>query len=393
MTCPGYPAAVEGLPNPDSEYAAEGTAAHAISDMCLTLGMDPFDFVESVQQVGDFIFTWTEDDAELMMPGIDQIRGFEGRFFGEHKVDLSEWLGPNQFGTLDRAVVTPTLIVVGDLKWGRGIPVSPVENKQLRLYGLGFWQNVARHLTAATDFLFIIDQPRCGAGGGEWRCTLSELLAFGEEAKAAAERTNDPAALRIASEKGCLWCLRRQQPPSEPGALSGCAAFDAYNLAILNMKFDEEDEAPGEGIDALDAVCSTPPLGDPGPDRRAYILRHKGMVERWLEHLHTDAISDALAGRPTPGNKVVAGRRGPRKWADAATLDGALELLMGDARFAAPSLKSPTQVEKEISDEDFAGLHRLGLIAQSDPKPVLVPEADARPALPTAHHKFDEEEG
>ena len=53
MTCPDYPKAIKGLPNSSSEFAAEGTAAHAVSDDCLALGLDAADFIGSKLTVHD----------------------------------------------------------------------------------------------------------------------------------------------------------------------------------------------------------------------------------------------------------------------------------------------------------------------------------------------------
>jgi hypothetical protein len=45
MVCAGSVAAEEGLPDDTSEFAAEGTFAHHISEECLALGLDPYDFI------------------------------------------------------------------------------------------------------------------------------------------------------------------------------------------------------------------------------------------------------------------------------------------------------------------------------------------------------------
>jgi hypothetical protein len=58
---------------------------------------------------------------------------------------VSPWTIPHQHGTLDRAILIPeqNRLIINDLKWGRGIPVSPVRNKQMVLYALGFWDSCA----------------------------------------------------------------------------------------------------------------------------------------------------------------------------------------------------------------------------------------------------------
>lgn len=364
FNCAGSVAAQEGLPDESSEFAAEGTFAHQISEECLAFGLDPYDFIGHRLKVEGFSFEWNEDDADQLAFGIEQIRSFEGKFYGEHKVDLSNWLGLDQFGTLDRAVVGSELIVIADLKWGRGIPVTPIQNKQLMLYALGFWWNVARHVSEATRFLLLIDQPRCSGGGGEWYTTLDELLAFAAEAHIAAERTRDPDAPRVASEKGCKWCKRRE-------ATGGCSTFDAFMLDVLGKQFDElDDEILVGGPMELPVVVT--------PERRSYILDNRKLVEKWFDRLHAQALDDALNGRDAGGKKAVEGRKSPDKWKDLDAIDATLLPLLGDGRFNR-KIKTPTQVSKEIPVEKYPDVEAL--IERGQRKPVLVSEQDARPAM------------
>lgn len=378
MVCAGSPAAEEGLPDDVSEFAAEGTFAHQISEECLAFGLDPFDFIGHRLVVEGYSFEWSEDDAEQLAFGITQVRDFGGQFFGEHRVDLTHWLGPDQFGTLDRGIKLPDLIVIDDLKWGRGLPVSPIENKQLMLYGLGFWHAHARetHKDPNTRILLIVDQPRCSGGGGEWETTLGRLIEFGEEARAAAERTRDPNAARTASEKGCMFCKRRTAP-------GGCETFDEFMLDLVGSKF--------ESLDDDIAICAPPylPLTGMTPDRRAHILRHRKLFENWLETLHDQHLDDCIRGLPGGGLKAVEGRKSPDKWFDKQKADDALLPLLGDDRFN-PKLKTPTQALKEIDEAGKAAIDPL--IDRGTKKPVLVGEQDARPAVLTLEQKFEDVE-
>lgn len=371
MNCAGSIAAQEGLPDETSEFAAEGTNAHAISDICLTIGLEPYDFIGHRCTVEGFTFEWTEEDADYLAFGIDQMREMSkgGWFFGEQKVDLSEWLGPDQFGTLDRAIINRDLITICDLKYGRGIPVSPIENKQLMLYALGFWQTIARSLTDATDFLIIIDQPRCSGGGGEWRTTLDELLTFGEEARVAAEATRASDAPRTAGSH-CHWCKRRTAP-------GGCDAHNAFMLDLFGSKFEDlDDDVPPELPSSMT------------PERRSYVLSHRKLFDDWLDTLHAHALQDALHGRPCGGLKAVEGRKSPDKWKDPEAAGAALQPLLGDERFT-KKVKTPTQISKEIKLSDHPAVEDL--IQRGTRKPVLVSERDARPAvLMNLEQQFDD---
>ena len=163
MRCPGSVALCDEAPERESsEYAAEGTVAHHVREMCLRFGLEPEDFIG--QQIGadGYSFTVTEDMADHLRPGIEFVRERKGKVYNEYQVRFDRWL-PGQFGTLDVGITAPDEIIINDLKYGAGKPVSAKENEQLMIYALGFWDNVARHETDATDFLLVVDQPRARA--------------------------------------------------------------------------------------------------------------------------------------------------------------------------------------------------------------------------------------
>lgn len=380
MTCPDYPNANEGLPDEGSDHAFEGTVAHQVLEMCLLFDHDSFDFVGMTTRnpATGTVFEWTEDDAELSQPIIDWINEQPGTVYAEARVDLSHWLGDNQFGTCDVTIVAPDRVHILDRKWGRGIPVSPVRNKQLQLYALGAIRMFAPDVTDPAFPVHIhIEQPRNSAGGGEWVTSLGDLLAFGEEARAAAEATRQFDPPRVASAAGCLWCRRRQQEPSEPGAVSGCKTYDAFNLEMLQAEFDD--------LDAEELVL---PVQDSlSLDRRAFIHRHKAMVEKWLDGISASVMDQALLTGEAGAMKAVAGKPGRRAWVDPKAAEKAVVGLLGAKSFT-HKLITPTQCGKSVSKEDyekFIATH----VTRADPKPILVPLEDERPALLTAD-EFDD---
>jgi hypothetical protein len=382
MHCPGSVLALDGIRETrTSEFAAEGTVGHEVRADSLEFGLEPHDFIGQQMSADGFTFEVDEEMADYLQPGIDWLREQPGELFVEHRVNLSTWL-PGQFGTLDAGICSPNLIIIDDLKFGRGVPVSPVENWQLMIYALGFWDNIARRRTNATDFLIRIDQPRCAGGGGEWRTTLDELLAFGEEVRAAGIRTEDPDAPLSASLKGCQWCLKKPT----------CDEHARFNLELMSMKFEDVDEA--------DAVCAPPTLARSAamtPERRGYILRHRPMLTAWLEMLHADALDDAMTGRPTPGYKAVAGRKLARRWRDKEAAERLLVPVLGDLAFT-KKLNSPAAVEtiakpgKKKAGHPDLWTKVQNLITQDDGKPCLVSEDDPRPRLLTVDEKFDDVE-
>lgn len=381
-TCLDYINANEGLPDITSEVAAEGTFAHSVSDQCVQTGMDAGDFIGQRGTVEGFSFKWDEADADFLQPGLDRVRALPGKLYGEHRVDLSKWLGDGQFGTLDRGVIGSDGYALIDLKWGRGIPVSPVEHKQTMLYSLGFWWNIGRHVSDATTFTLDIDQPRHPGGGGSWVTTLEHLLNFGEWIKGRVALTKLPNPPRTASVDGCTWCRRKIAPATEPGAVAGCKTHDAYMLDLCQQKFDDVDDA------ALGGGLILPSKVDVA--RRNTIIQNAGGIQRWLDHLYETALADAIQGFDTGILKAVDGRKSPDKWRNPAVAEYGVVDLMGEDAFN-PKLKTPTQVKKAIGLEAYrTEISRY--VEVGTPKPTLVPVADARPAITNHMSKMEEEE-
>jgi Ruegeria phage exonuclease len=159
--------------------AAEGTGSHTVREYCLSLGLEPVDFLGDVMQIDGFEITITEVAVKALTAGIERIRLRPGNKYFEHRVTLKRWR-PDCRGTLGCGIVGRDVIEIDDLKYGAGTPVSPGGTEQLLTCALGFWGYIARHVSNATDFLLVIDQPRAAGGGGKWECSLDELLEHGE---------------------------------------------------------------------------------------------------------------------------------------------------------------------------------------------------------------------
>lgn len=380
-TCADYVNANAGLPNDSSYVAAEGTHAHAISDLCLSVGFDAADFIGQSETVEQWTFTWTEEDAQLLQRGIDTTRRLGGQFYGERRVDISPWTIEGQFGTLDRAIVVKEAdgvwwIHIIDLKWGRW-PVYPVENLQLILYALGFWNDVAGHMLGSDDqvrFALSIDQPRSAGGGGTWYVTLDELLEWGEWLRERALATQQPNPPRTASSAGCAFC-RRKLPSN-----GGCATYEAFNTSLFADQFED--------LDAQALIVPQP--GAITPERRSFILSHRKMLETWMDQLAEAELLDYLAGLPTPGRKAVTDtQKGTRaKWKDEAAATAALVPILGEASFT-KKLKTPQQVLKIIPADKATEVSEHILPGEAGTS--MVPLGDKRPAIPLiAGSDFDD---
>ena len=364
-----------------SSHAAEGTVFHSIIEKCLTddlVGLEPADFLGQQFDVDGHAITVDEDMVRYATAGIDSVEEQEGDLYVETKVSLSTWLPDDadengetaeQFGTLDIALVSEETITVWDWKYGRGVPVSPFENDQLVLYALGFWDTVAKHVTKATQFRIVIDQPRNPDGGGEWLCSLDTLLRIGEDIAADARATLAPDAPKKAGPVQCKFCSVRP----------ACDEFARYNLDLMSSYFEDLTE---EGFDLPDTDGMT-------PERRSFVALRSSMIQTWLDDLKGRVLNDAIQGEPTPGAKAVRGKAGARKWADEDEAEKSLKRHLGKKKAFVEKLISPTQAEKLLSTQQWERARKN--ITQNEPKPLLVDETDSREPIQPAVGLFEDE--
>ena len=364
LSCPGSINFTRDYPNSSSAAADEGTVAHWVREQCLELGFEPYDFIGTKMRLNGVLWEVDEDMAENLVYGIDTAREFDGPMFVEKRLDLGRWM-PGQFGTLDCGIAGEHLIYISDLKFGRGVPVQAAYNTQQMIYALGFWDQIARHITDATEFLIEIDQPRNNAGGGAWRVSLEDLLKFGEELRKKAAATFEEDAPLIASPKACQWCAAA----NVPGRIGGCPVNAAANLEPIDMDFDDLD-----GPD----LWEPPVVEELSRERLITLSQHKKSIEQFLEYAHARALQYLMDDGPAAGHKAVYGRKPPRKWASTEAAEAFMKQKLSSADPFNKKLKTPSQAEKEVGKKYEIP---KSLVEQGQPKPIMVPVEDEREAI------------
>ena len=133
MTCPASIQLEATIPDEESFYAAEGTAAHALAEECLLKQKPPENFI-GVEFEG---FIVDEVMASHVATYVDFCNAQDAEeSHVELRVDYSEWASGG-FGTADFVVLHDGVLHVIDLKYGQGLKVNANRNEQLMLYGLG----------------------------------------------------------------------------------------------------------------------------------------------------------------------------------------------------------------------------------------------------------------
>lgn len=387
-------------PNRYSVPAAQGTIKHAVIENCLRTGIDPYRFVglelrlgdyregdeDMPQEWADYIYEFTEDDADTLMDALDEIDDFKGEQHIEYRVNLSKYCGKDQFGTLDLGMIIPlddgwVDVLIWDNKFGR-VPVSAVENSQLCLYGLGFYENVVKprqelEKFRIRKFIIRIWQPYVKGAGGEWEISLKDMLKFAEYVKPRAKLALATNPKANPGPEQCEWCIGSKLGKCEPNI--------EYNKKIMKAMFAE-----GEDLDDLVETDQMPCLKFNGVDpvMRSWILDNFAMFSKFVDRLENEAFEDAYYGRPVPGKKLVKGHRPRRKYRNTETAVPIIVARLGDEKSFTKKLLSPAQLEKAVGHKNMGEFAEL--IEQGEAKLVLVNQYDSRAGVKSIREMFED---
>lgn len=375
--CPGSVYLAKSAQDKPSAYADEGTAAHAVAEMCLRNDQPASDYIGMDIAVGNTTVLCTDDMAEAVQKYLDYVRGAAAgaELFIEEQYDISH-LVPECFGTSDATIIHPDgELHVIDLKFGMGVEVSAVRNLQMALYALGAVERFS--LTHDVQSVrMTVHQPRIN-NVSEWATTLEELQTIGAKLKTAGERaiTFHYDAVPTSEdftpdEKACRFCP----------AKGNCEALVRFALTTLADDFVDLDTVDEKLPAIVDAA--TERIGVVDNDVLGKLHGRMGLIETLVKAVRARVEAELLAGRGVYGHKLVEGRKGRREWVDAADAEAMLKAmrLKRDEMYDIKII-SPTTAEKLFKESPRKWDRVRGLITQAQGKPSVAPEDDPRPAL------------
>ena len=155
INCPGSVLLSEGLPDKSSPWAEEGTLAHKVLETMLIEKMN-FSFLKIKDKiVPREMLRHAAKSARFLFNLHHKNKGSE--LLVETRIHL-DFIDPEMFGTFDAAVIDyfGTLHIY-DFKYGQNHAVSPVENSQMLIYGVGLAHKLKWNFK---DVRLWIDQPR-----------------------------------------------------------------------------------------------------------------------------------------------------------------------------------------------------------------------------------------
>lgn len=266
------------------------------------------------------------------------------RIYPEQKFDISVYV-PDSFGTCDTPIVSEPVLYIFDLKYGKGVPVSSENNRQMMLYALGAYLEFSRYYEIEEVHMTIV-QPRID--------NTSTAVISVEDLLRWAEKVLRPTAQLAFEGKGefnpgkhCQFC--RVRPT--------CRANHDYQMRIIEL-----EKTPVQLTDA----------------EIVQVLNQMRLVEGWLTSVKEYALNEAITkNRQWPGMKLVEGTS-RRKYSDS---EAVIQLLQDKGyKLTEISTQKPIglgEMTKLIGKVNFAEWLNP-LIIKPPGKLTLVPTEDDR---------------
>ena len=338
------------------EAAAEGTAAHALSEHKLRKALKMRSKKPVSQYDSDEMDNSTDGYVEFVLEVIEQAKKVcsDPLILIEQRLDFSKYV-PEGFGTGDCVIIADGTLHIIDVKYGQGVLVSAEDNPQMKLYALG----ALDLFDGIYDIEMVsmkIYQPR--------RENVSTSTVSKESLYQWAEEVLKPKAELAFTGDGNFcpgeWCQFCR-------AAVKCRARAEAKMKLSTFEF------------------ALPPLLS--DEEIAGILSSIGDLTSWANEIIAYATDAAVNhGKKWPGFKVVEGRSN-RKYKDEEAVAEAAKNA-GYRDIYKQSLITITEMEKLMGKSKFNEI--LGELVMKPPgKPTLVPVSDKRPEMNTSSAKND----
>lgn len=358
LHCPPSARLCENYEDRGSDYAAEGTDAHALCQFRLeqALGLPAEDPIENLSWYNEEMEDCAAGYVSYVLEQVETAKQVcaDPIVLIEQRVDFSRWVEEG-FGTADNIIIADGVLKICDYKHGRGVEVSATENPQMMCYALGALELFDDIYDIDTVSMTIF-QPR--------RDNVSTCDISKEELYRWADEVLKPAAeLAFAGDGNFLcgeWCGFCKAKHDCRARAEANMELAKYDFKLPPLLTDEEIEDVLARVDDLVA---------------------------WASDIKEYALQQAISGKAWPGWKLVEGRSN-RKYTNDAAVAATVECAGFDPY--EKKLLGVTAMQKLLGKSRFEEL-LSSLIEKPQGKPTLVPKSDKRPAMNTAKNDSMEE--
>lgn len=358
LHCPPSARLCESYNDKGSDYAAEGTDAHALCEYKLrrVLGMEAADPTENLTWFNEEMSDCANGYAAYVLEQVETAKQSctDPVVLIEQRVDFSRWV-ESGFGTADCIIIADGTLQVIDYKHGLGVLVSAEENPQMQCYALGALE--------LFDDIYDIDLVRMNIYQPRRDNVSTYEIQKDELYKWADEILKPTADLAFVGDgnflcgEWCGFCKAKHDCRARADANMELARYDFKLPPLLT---DEEVEEILSRVDDLVA---------------------------WASDIKDYALQQAISGKEWHGYKLVEGRSN-RKYTNDALVAAAVERIGVDPYER--KLLGVTAMQKLLGKSRFDEI-LAAYIEKPQGKPTLVPESDKRPAMNTAKNDFMEE--
>jgi hypothetical protein len=358
LHCPPSARLCESYDDKGSDYAAEGTDAHALCEYKLrrALGMEAKDPSETLVWFNEEMSDCANGYAAYVLEQVEAAKQTcaDPVVLIEQRVGFSRWV-ESGYGTADCIIIADGTLQIIDYKHGLGVLVSAEENPQMKCYALGALE-LFDDIYDIDSVRMTIYQPRRD-NVSTYEISKDELYRWADEV------LKPTADLAFAGDgnflcgEWCGFCKAKHDCRARADANMELARYDFKLPPLLT---DEEVEEILARIDDLVA---------------------------WATDIKEYALQQAVSGKEWSGWKLVEGRSN-RRYTNEIAVAGAVT----EAGFDPYERKvlGVTAMQKLLGKSRFNEL-LAAYIEKPQGKPTLVPESDKRPAMNTAKNDFMEE--
>ena len=338
MPCPGSVRLSYGVEDPESEYAAVGTVAHRLGEMCLKVADDAWQYLGD--QVNASGIVVDKPMADAVQVYLDAFREAHPSFHNDENgwVELEfhcpvlhpYFWGKSDSGFWDEPART---LHVWDYKHGAGIVVEVVKNPQLMYYACGILEYL-KLWDEIDQVVLWVAQPNGFHGDGPIRSWAIDINALMHWMYAELLPAMEHALTSNATASGphCRFC---------PARYRACPQLleDRLELEWMVEQMDLSEK------DAARALTN---------DEVARYLDLSDVMKIAAKAAATTAFVRDEAGHKIPGRKLVKARSN-REWRKGDEVW--VKRGLGDKAMSTPELLSPAKVEKMTGGEKLCARH------------------------------------
>ena len=358
LHCPPSARLCEGYDDKGSNFAAEGTDAHALCEYKLraALGMEAKDPTEDLSWYDAEMEESANGYAAFVMELVEEAKKncSDLVVLIEQRLDYSRYVAEG-FGTGDCVIIADGTLHIVDFKYGRGILVEAEDNPQMMLYALGALE--------LFDCLYDIDtvsmtifQPRRG-NVSTYTLPKADLYEWADTVLAPAAELAWSGEGEYHCGEWCQFCKAKADCRERANANMELAKYEFKQPPLLT---DEEVEDILSRIDELIA---------------------------WASDIRDYALQAAISGKHWSGYKLVEGRSN-RKYTDERAVVAAVRAAGYDPyEHKVLGVTAMTTMLGKKQFNDILG----GLVTKPQGKPTLVPDSDKRPAMTNIINEFMED--